>query len=212
MGGSRADKRWADGIWRKAPGAEKKPGPDQEALAEQLYVSRTAISKWESGRGYPSIDSLKAIAGYFSVSLDELLSSDAILTIAEADQKRLERRSRALVFGLLDCSAGLLLFLPFFGERTGAAVRAVLLLSLAPAEACIKPILLAAVILLMLCGIAALALQNVGPVIWQRGKDRLSLGLSTASVLLFIACTQPYAAVFTFVLLIIKALLLIKWA
>ena len=184
----------------------------QEALAEQLYVSRTAISKWESGRGYPSIDSLKAIAGYFSVSLDELLSSDAILTIAEADQKRLERRSRALVFGLLDCSAGLLLFLPFFGERTGAAVRAVLLLSLAPAEACIKPILLAAVILLMLCGIAALALQNVGPVIWQRGKDRLSLGLSTASVLLFIACTQPYAAVFTFVLLIIKALLLIKWA
>ena len=184
----------------------------QEALAEQLYVSRTAISKWESGRGYPSIDSLKAIAGYFSVSLDELLSSDAILTIAEEDQKRQERRSRALVFGLLDCSAGLLLFLPFFGERTGATVKAVSLLSLAPAEACIQPILLAAVILLTLCGIAALALQNVGPVIWQRGKDRLSLGLSTASVLLFIACTQPYAAVFTFVLLIIKALLLIKWA
>lgn len=184
----------------------------QEALAEQLYVSRTAISKWESGRGYPSIDSLKAIAGYFSVSLDELLSSDAILTIAEEDQKRQERRSRALVFGLLDCSAGLLLFLPFFGERTGTMVRAVSLLSLAPAEACIQPILLAAVILLMLCGIAALALQNVGPVIWQRSKDRLSLGLSTASVLLFIACTQPYAAVFTFVLLIIKALLLIKWA
>lgn len=184
----------------------------QEALAEQLYVSRTAISKWESGRGYPSIDSLKAIAGYFSVSLDELLSSDAILTIAEEDQKRQERRSRALVFGLLDCSAGLLLFLPFFGERTGTAVRAVSLLSLVPAEACIQPILLAAVILLMLCGIAALALQNVGPVIWQRGKDRLSLGLSTASVLLFIACTQPYAAIFTFVLLIIKTLLLIKWA
>ena len=184
----------------------------QEALAGQLYVSRTAISKWESGRGYPSIDSLKAIAGYFSVSLDELLSSDAILTIAEEDQKRRERHSRTLVFGLLDCSAGLLLFLPFFGERTGAAVRAVSLLSLAPAEACIKPLLLAAVTLLMLCGIAALALQNVGPVIWQRGKDRLSLGLSTASVLLFIACTQPYAAVFTFALLIIKALLLIKWA
>lgn len=184
----------------------------QEALAEQLYVSRTAISKWESGRGYPSIDSLKAIAGYFSISLDELLSSDAILTIAEEDQKRRERHSRALVFGLLDCSAGLLLFLPFFGERTGTAVRAVSLLSLAPAEACIQPILLAAVILLTLCGIAALALQNVGPVIWQRGKDRLSLGLSTASVLLFIACTQPYAGVFTFVLLIIKALLLIKWA
>lgn len=47
----------------------KKRGLTQEELAEQLYVSRTAISKWESGRGYPSIDSLKAIAKFFSVSL-----------------------------------------------------------------------------------------------------------------------------------------------
>ena len=29
----------------------------QEELSEILFVSRTAISKWESGRGYPSIDS-----------------------------------------------------------------------------------------------------------------------------------------------------------
>ena len=28
----------------------------QEELAEALFVSRTAVSKWESGRGYPSID------------------------------------------------------------------------------------------------------------------------------------------------------------
>ena len=33
----------------------------QEQLAEQLYVSRTAISKWESGKGYPNIESLKCI-------------------------------------------------------------------------------------------------------------------------------------------------------
>ena len=33
----------------------------QEELAQDLFVSRTAISKWESGRGYPSIDSLKEI-------------------------------------------------------------------------------------------------------------------------------------------------------
>ena len=54
----------------------------QEELADALFVSRTAISKWESGRGYPNIDSLKAIAKYFSVSLDELLSGDEIITIA----------------------------------------------------------------------------------------------------------------------------------
>ena len=33
----------------------------QEELAERLFISRTAVSKWESGRGFPSIDSLKAI-------------------------------------------------------------------------------------------------------------------------------------------------------
>ena len=48
----------------------------QEELADQLYVSRTAVSKWESGRGYPNIDSLKAISKYFSVTIDELLSGD----------------------------------------------------------------------------------------------------------------------------------------
>lgn len=47
----------------------------QEELSEILFVSRTAISKWESGRGYPSIDSLKAIAEFFGVTIDELLSN-----------------------------------------------------------------------------------------------------------------------------------------
>ena len=42
----------------------KSRGLTQEELAEALYVSRTAISKWESGRGYPSIDSLKEISNY----------------------------------------------------------------------------------------------------------------------------------------------------
>ena len=34
----------------------KSRGLTQEELAQALYVSRTAVSKWESGRGYPSID------------------------------------------------------------------------------------------------------------------------------------------------------------
>ena len=63
----------------------------QEALAEQLQVSRQAISKWESGRGYPNIDSLRAIAKFFSVTVDDLLSSDEVLIIAEADSKQKEK-------------------------------------------------------------------------------------------------------------------------
>lgn len=72
----------------------KSRGLTQEELAEALFVSRTAISKWESGRGYPSIDSLKEISRYFSVSIDVLLSGDQLIMIAEkeAPQKILCKR------------------------------------------------------------------------------------------------------------------------
>lgn len=59
----------------------------QEQLAEKLYVSRTAISKWESGRGYPSIDSLKEISKFFSISIDGLLSGNELISLAEEDKR-----------------------------------------------------------------------------------------------------------------------------
>ena len=44
-----------------------KSGMTQLELAEKINYSDKSVSKWESGRGYPSIDSLKVIAGFFSV-------------------------------------------------------------------------------------------------------------------------------------------------
>ena len=85
----------------------KQKGLTQEQLAEYLYVARTALSKWESCRGYPNIDSLKAIAKFFEVTIDELLSGDELLTIAEEDTKQKERMIRDLVFGLIDCGMAL---------------------------------------------------------------------------------------------------------
>ena len=92
----------------------KQKGLTQEELASSLYVSRTAISKWESGRGYPNIESLKTIAKFFSVTVDELLSTDEVLTIAEEDNKRKEKHFRDLMYGLLDICIGMLFFLPFY--------------------------------------------------------------------------------------------------
>ena len=63
----------------------KSRGLTQEELAEALFVSRTAISKWESGRGYPNLDSLKEISKYFSITIDELLSGDKLISIAEKE-------------------------------------------------------------------------------------------------------------------------------
>ena len=102
----------------------------QEELAGLLYVSRTAVSKWESGRGYPNLESLKGIAAAFSVTVDELLSGEELLTLAVQDAQRHKRRVRELVFGLMDSGAALLLFLPFFAQKGQDAPLAVSLLSL----------------------------------------------------------------------------------
>ena len=48
----------------------------QDELADKIYVTRTAISKWETDNGYPSIESLKQIAKLFNTTLDELLSDE----------------------------------------------------------------------------------------------------------------------------------------
>ena len=66
----------------------KREGLTQEQLAQRLFVSRTAVSKWESGRGYPEIETLKAIAGLFSVTVDALLSTDELLCVAREDKKQ----------------------------------------------------------------------------------------------------------------------------
>ncbi len=51
----------------------KQKNVTQEKLAESLGVTPQAISRWESGAGFPAIDYLPDLAGYFEVSVDELL-------------------------------------------------------------------------------------------------------------------------------------------
>ena len=189
----------------------KKRGLTQEELAEALFVSRTAISKWESGRGYPNIDSLKAMSKYFLVSIDELLSGDEILTIAEEDNKQKEKHIRNVVFGLLDCSIVMFLFLPFFGERGDEVIQSVSLLALTGIQVYIKIPYLMIVFALTVWGILILTLQNCTSMFWERIRDKVSIGLSVLGSIMFMISLQPYAAMFTFVFLVIKALMLIKW-
>jgi transcriptional regulator with XRE-family HTH domain len=182
-------------------------GLTQEELAEILYVSRTAISKWESGRGYPNIDSLKAIARFFGVTIDELLSNDELFTIAEEDTKQKEKYYRRLVFGLLDLSIAMLFFLPFFGQRSNGVVQGISLLYLTDIAQYLKITYYVAVIGIIIIGILTLSLPNFGKISFPK----LSLILNSASVVLFIISQQPYAAVFLLVILAIKVLMLIKW-
>ena len=188
----------------------KQKGLTQEELSEALYVSRTAVSKWESGRGFPNIESLKAISKYFSVSLDDLLSGDEILAIAEKDHKERECIVRDLVFGLLDCGMALLLFLPFFGQNANGLFQSVSLFALTSIQPYLRVIYFIDVIVSVTMGMLVLAMQNCCQLIWLRNKHIVSVVLSTVSVGLFIISQQPYAAVFSFVFLMIKAFMMIK--
>ncbi len=183
----------------------KQKNMTQDELAENLYVSRTAISKWESGRGYPSIESLKAIAKFFSVTIDDLLSSNEALEIAEQESKQKQTQLRDLIFGLIDVSFLLLLFLPFFTNKTGEAIRSLSLISLFGVQSYLKIIYFALVALTSIIGVMMLSLQNCQISIWLKSKIKISLALTILAVLLFIISSQPYAAVFSFVLLLIKA-------
>lgn len=188
----------------------KKKGLTQEELASSLYVSRTAISKWESGRGYPGIESLKEIAKFFSVTIDELLSCDEMLTIAEEDSKKKENRFFGLVFGLLDISIAMLIFLPFFGQNKEGIIKEVSLLSLYGIAPYLKISYCVFVILSIFSGIFLLATQNFYGILRVNTKDKISLILTATGLFLFIISSQPYAAAFLFVLFIIKAMMLIK--
>lgn len=188
----------------------KQKGFTQEELAEALYVSRTAVSKWESGRGYPGIDSLKAIAAFFRVTVDELLSGGEILTVAEQETKEKEKRFRDMVFGLLDCCACLFFFLPLFGQNVDGNIRAVSLLYVSQIASYLKAVYVICVSLMAVFGVLTLALQNVENGAWNKINWRISLFLSVALSLVFIVSSQPYCAAFTFVLLVIKGFMMMK--
>lgn len=188
----------------------KQKGLTQEELAELLFVSRTAVSKWESGRGYPNIDSLKAIAKLFSVTIDELLSGDELLTIAEEDQQQRETHLRDLVFGLLDLGAAILLFLPFFAQQAEGIIREVSLLSMTGISPYLKTAYFGFIIGTIALGLLTLALQNCRHALWAKNKSKASLILSMIGTLLMIVSRQPYAAVFLFIFLMIKMFLMTK--
>ena len=84
----------------------KQSGMTQEELAAKIYVTRTAVSKWENGKGYPAIDSLKLLSSVYGVSLDELVSD------GDVEEMRSARKKRSRIFYW--CAVGCLIFAAAF--------------------------------------------------------------------------------------------------
>lgn len=63
--------------------ARQQAGYSQEELAAKLSVSRSAVAKWETGKGLPDIENLKATAALLKVSIDYLLDEGETLSMTE---------------------------------------------------------------------------------------------------------------------------------
>ena len=86
----------------------KAKGISQEQLAERLDVSRQAVSKWESGGGYPETDKIIALCEFFGCSMDELMLGK--ISVSKPDDRKaydnmMNRFARGISLGV-----GLILF------------------------------------------------------------------------------------------------------
>ncbi len=181
----------------------------QEELAEALFVSRTAISKWESGRGYPNLDSLRQLSRYFSVSIDELICPEEIISAAEDDKRACVNRLVALICGTLDILSALLLFLPIFGSGTDGS-GSVSLFALSGRSPWIKTVFLSVIALTVLNGIGGVVVSRLDRPVWDRHRLVTGMALSVAATAVFIAARQPYAGIICLAILVIKGLLVTK--
>ncbi|RAS80697.1 helix-turn-helix domain-containing protein [Priestia endophytica] len=69
----------------------EKHNMSREDLAQKMNVSRQAVYKWETNKGYPDIDNLIRLSDLYEVTLDELIKGDPVFQkkIAIDEQKKI---------------------------------------------------------------------------------------------------------------------------
>lgn len=183
----------------------------QEQLAEQLYVSRTAVSKWESGRGYPNIDSLKSISKFFSVSIDDLLSGEELISLAEEDKQNERQRRDAVLAGWLDVLTALMIVLPLYGNPVGGQIYAVNLPAYAGTTAFNTAMYWILLLAMTGLGILRLVLLRLERATAAERTAACSIALHALAILFFTAATEPYVTAFLFLFFVGKLALRMKW-
>lgn len=185
----------------------KNRGLTQEELAEALYVSRTAISKWESGRGYPNIDSLKEISKFFSISIDDLLSGEKLLSIAEKENQSNIRNLCDLLFGMVDVCAFMLILLPFYPNAVDGHIYSVNLFAYTEIASFYLLLYWTFFVSLIILGVVKILLIKLRIEKGQKMITGLSILLSILMVLFLAMAREAYATTVVFALFVIKGML-----
>ena len=184
----------------------------QEQFAEKLFVSRTAVSKWESGKGYPSIDSLKYMSKLFSISIDELLSSEEILDIAEQDKQQKLKKNNGFIFGAFDILSLFMIILPLYASTVNNYIYSVSLFATLFAKNdllnYIKISYLVSYIILFIIGIIEIILSLLGKEKIQKYLNIISISIHLLVILFLIMTKEPYACSLIFMLFVFKSFLL----
>lgn len=188
----------------------KSRGLTQEELAEALFVSRTAVSKWESGRGYPSIDSLKEISKYFSVSIDELLTGEKLISIAEKENKSNIQKMCNLLTGIVDLFSFILIVLPLYPNPINGDIYSVNLFAYTETTSFNRMLYWIMFLALVLVGAVKIIITQFELNKGQKIVTAFSIVLSIL-VILFLAMTrEAYAVTIAFFLFVVKGILLFK--
>ena len=179
----------------------------QEQFAEKLFVSRTAVSKWETGRGMPSMESLQMITRLFHITLDELLSTEEIVVIAESENKENIKRFASYMDGIINLAALLTLLLPLYKVEDNGFFYSIPLYQLGGWQGLVFWI---APIIMILCGIVGLLLIG-------REQEKLIRIISAvgtiahvSAITLLIVSGHPYPTVLLFFMFALKGVLLLK--
>ncbi len=179
----------------------------QEELAEALFVSRTAISKWESGRGYPSLDSLKEISKFFSISIDDLICPEEIISAAKDEKKECIDKYISLICSTLDILPVLLLVMPVFGNGTDSP-SSVSLYAITGISTWIKTVFGFLIGITVMNGICGFIISRFDKPVWNRHRLVTGIVLSIAGTAVFILTRQPYAGIIYLIILVVKGVLI----
>ncbi|MBE6669764.1 MAG: helix-turn-helix transcriptional regulator [Ruminococcaceae bacterium] len=84
-----------------------KKGISQAKLAADIHISRSAVAKWENGLGLPSDESLKLLADYFGISIDDLIPNKSSEEIFVSKNKTIAEQKKIIIGFAAGCAIGL---------------------------------------------------------------------------------------------------------